>query len=70
MNIRFQKRVKLLPFLWLNLSKKSMSVILSLGFIKINVGKRGVWLSGSIKGTGLSARKQIIKRKKKQAASN
>ena len=64
MNIRFQKKFKLLPFLWLNVGKKSTSLTLSLGFIKINLGKRGLWLSGSIKGTGLSARKQIIKRKK------
>ena len=64
MDVRFQKRIKILPFLWFNVNKKSVSMTLSLGFIKLNLGKRGLWLSGSIKGTGLSARKQILKGKR------
>lgn len=60
-NVRFQKRIRLLPFLWLNLSKTGTSLTLGCRFLKINVGKRGIWLTGSLTGTGLSVRHQLKK---------
>lgn len=60
-NVRFQKRIRLLPFLWLNLSKTGTSLTLGCRFLKINFGKRGIWLTGSLTGTGLSVRHQLKK---------
>jgi hypothetical protein len=57
--LRYQKRVKLLPFLWLNISKNGKSVTLGGRWLKVNIGRRGVWLTGSMAGTGLSYRKQV-----------
>lgn len=58
-NVRFQKRIKLLPFLWLNISKSGMSLTVGGRLIKFNIGRLGVWLSGAIPGTGLSVRHKI-----------
>ncbi|MBT2909682.1 DUF4236 domain-containing protein [Vibrio anguillarum] len=57
--LRYQKRVRVLPFLWLNLSKTGVSVTLGGRFVKLNIGRQGVWLSGSLVGTGLSFRKKV-----------
>ncbi|EKO3439436.1 DUF4236 domain-containing protein [Vibrio fluvialis] len=59
MSVRFQKRITLLPFLWLNLSKTGFSLTIGCRFIKLNIGRRGLWLTGSLVGTGLSVRKKL-----------
>lgn len=58
-SIRFQKRKRILPFLWLNFSKSGVSVSIGCRFAKINIGKRGIWFSGSLVGTGLSVRHKL-----------
>lgn len=65
-NVRFQKRIRLLPFLWLNLSKTGTSLTLGCRFLKINFGKRGIWFTGSLTGTGLSIRHQLKKPKREK----
>lgn len=62
--IRYQKKVRVLPFLWINVSKGGFSVTVGCRYIKLNVGRRGVWLSGSLVGTGLSVRKKLSMPKK------
>ncbi|EHU8077670.1 hypothetical protein XM75_u0079 [Vibrio vulnificus] len=57
--LRYQKRVRVLPFLWLNISKTGVSVTLGGRFVKLNIGRQGVWLSGSLVGTGLSWRRKV-----------
>lgn len=59
MGIRYQKRITLLPFLWLNLSKTGVSVTVGCRFIKLNIGRRGLWLTGLLVGSGLSYRKKV-----------
>ncbi len=47
---------------WLNVGKTGINS-LSIGgrWVTLNIGRRGVYLTGSIAGTGLSARKRLIK---------
>ncbi|WP_413113397.1 DUF4236 domain-containing protein [Thaumasiovibrio sp. DFM-14] len=59
--IRYQKRIKILPGIRLNLSKTGRSLTIGGRFLKLNFGRRGVWFTGSLSGTGLSYRKQIKK---------
>ncbi|MFW1108327.1 DUF4236 domain-containing protein [Vibrio parahaemolyticus] len=62
--LRYQKRMRVLPFLWLNVSKSSVSVSIGCRYVKLNIGRRGVWFSGSFVGTGLSFRKKVSVDKK------
>ena len=64
MSVRFQKRIRLVPGLWLNLSKTGYSITIGCRFVKLNMGRRGIYLTGSLVGTGLSVRKRIRKAKK------
>lgn len=57
--LRYQKRIRVLPFLWVNLSKTGISFTIGCQYVKLNVGRRGVWLSGSWVGTGISVRKKL-----------
>lgn len=62
MSLRFQKRIRVLPFVWLNFGKTGFTSITIGGrFVSLNVGKRGVYLNGSLVGTGLRYRKRIDK---------
>ncbi|WP_318491830.1 DUF4236 domain-containing protein [Photobacterium leiognathi] len=63
--LRFQKRVKILPpFIYLNISKTGWSWTFDFILFRLNVGKRGVFFSTGLPGTGISYRKQIKKQKK------
>ncbi|MCG7545396.1 MULTISPECIES: DUF4236 domain-containing protein [Pseudoalteromonas] len=62
MSIRFQKRVKVLPFLWLNFSKTNFSVTIGGKFLKLNIGRKGIWFTGSLAGSGISYRKKLNKK--------
>lgn len=62
--LRYQKRIRVLPFLWVNISKASFSITIGNRFVKLNIGRRGVWFSGSFVGTGLSFRKKVSVDKK------
>ncbi|WP_268810102.1 DUF4236 domain-containing protein [Vibrio parahaemolyticus] len=46
--LRYQKRIKVLPFLWVNISKSNFSITIGNRFIKFNIGRRGLWFSGSL----------------------
>jgi hypothetical protein len=55
MNIRFRKRIRIFPGIYLNFSKQGFtSVSISFRFITINLGKGGIRFTASAKGTGLS----------------
>lgn len=59
MSIRFQRRIKILPGLWLNLSKTGIS--LTMGTRGATVTARDGELTGNmgIPGTGISFRKRL-----------
>jgi Protein of unknown function (DUF4236) len=59
MGLSFRKRLKIAPGLWVNLNKGIPSVSLGEGPFTLNVGKRGVRTTESLRGTGLSASQQI-----------
>jgi len=63
MAIQFRKRVRLLPFLWLNLGKTGVSFTLGVKPIFFTFSKRGIGFSASLPRTGLSYRKQLTRRK-------
>ncbi|QFT40071.1 MULTISPECIES: DUF4236 domain-containing protein [unclassified Vibrio] len=62
MEVRFKKTVRLLPFVRLNFGKTGFNSV-SIGgrLIRLNIGRGGVYLSGSLTGTGLSFRKRLNK---------
>lgn len=61
--LRFQKRKRILPGVWLNVSKTGVSVSIGPPGLKINIGKRGIWFTVGLPGSGLSYRKQLKKGK-------
>ncbi|WP_429169391.1 DUF4236 domain-containing protein [Aeromonas hydrophila] len=67
MSIQYRKRIRILPFLWLNLSKTGWSLTFRVGPLSFNTGPRGKRMSASIPGTGISYRKTI---KPKQQGPN
>ncbi len=64
MGFRFQRRLKLLPGIWVNLSKSGAS--LSAGVPGMTVNSRGIATAG-IPGTGLSYRQNLSTRERRQA---
>jgi hypothetical protein len=55
MRIDFFRRFRILPGLWLNVSKRSISTTISLRGLKTTFGKKGRRLTVGLPGTGLSA---------------
>ncbi|MGL4349541.1 MAG: DUF4236 domain-containing protein [Aeromonas veronii] len=62
MSIQYRKRIKLLPFLWLNLSKSGWSLTFKVGPLSLSTGPRGKRVSASIPSTGLSYRKTLSRK--------
>jgi len=62
--MRFQKRVKLMPGVRLNISKSGVSASVGGRGGSITVGKRGVFANASIPGTGLSQQTRLSGRRK------
>jgi hypothetical protein len=60
MGFRFQKRVSILPGLWLNFSKSGVSVSVGRKNATINIGQNGVTGSTSIPGTGIGYREKLF----------
>ena len=56
MTWRFRKRIKILPGLWINLSKGTPSWSIGGKGITANVGKRGLTSTVGLPGSGLSYR--------------
>jgi hypothetical protein len=57
--LRFQKRLKLLPGLKLNLSKSGASATLGTKGAGVNIGPGGITTNAGIPGTGLSYRQKL-----------
>lgn len=54
MGFRFQKRIKILPGVTVNLGKRGISTSIGVRGARINLGKRGVRTTLGIPGTGIS----------------
>lgn len=59
MAFRFQKRIKIMPGVRVNLSKTGVSTSVGAPGATVNVGKKGVKATAGIPGTGLSHQTQI-----------
>lgn len=55
MSMRFQKRIQILPWVWLNISKSGFSFSFGPPGLSVNVGKKGAKVTAGLPGTGLSA---------------
>jgi hypothetical protein len=59
MGFRFQRRIKILPGVRLNVSKSGLSATVGVRGASINVGERGTYANLGLPGTGLSTRTRI-----------
>lgn len=59
MSIRFQRRIKILPGVKLNISKKGISTTIGPRGLSVNTGKRGTYLNTGIPGSGISSRTKL-----------
>ncbi|WP_053159049.1 DUF4236 domain-containing protein [Pseudomonas protegens] len=55
MSLRFQKRIQILPWVWLNISKSGFSFSFGPPGLSVNLGKKGTKVTAGLPGTGLSA---------------
>jgi hypothetical protein len=69
MAFRFQRRVKIMPGVRLNVSKSGVSASVGTNGATVNVGKDGVTRTVGVPGTGLSHRKTVVRRKKAKGDS-
>lgn len=73
MGLRYRKRVKVAPGVYLNLSKSGVSTTLKAGKgVSVSMGKNGTYLNTGIPGTGLYSRQKISGKamKKKKSYTN
>ena len=73
MGLRYRKRVKVAPGVYLNLSKSGVSTTLKAGKgVSVSMGKNGTYLNTGIPGTGIYSRQKISSRgeQKKSSLSN
>ncbi|WP_070964874.1 DUF4236 domain-containing protein [Vibrio sonorensis] len=60
MRIQFRKRIRLLPFLWLNFGKKGLSsVTIGRRGLSLTIQKNAGFLTLGATGSGLSVRNQL-----------
>nr|WP_249778248.1 DUF4236 domain-containing protein [Phenylobacterium glaciei] len=59
--MNFFKRLRLIPHVWLNLSRGGPSVTAGKRGLKATMGKRGTTLTAGLPGTGLSISQRIGK---------
>jgi hypothetical protein len=59
--LRFQKRLRILPGLRINLSKSGASASVGPRGADVNIGRNGVTTNAGIPGTGLSYRQKVGK---------
>lgn len=62
--VRFWRRSRILPHVFLNVSKRSVSFSFISRFITMTLGRYGIRLTSGLKGTGLSFT-ELIRRNKK-----
>jgi hypothetical protein len=55
MGMRFQKRIQILPWVWLNICMSGFSFSFGPPGLSVNVGKKGTKVTAGLPGTGLSA---------------
>lgn len=60
MGLRFHKKIKLLPGLYLNIGKQGISLSGGINGATLNMGKGGLTGTVSAPGTGLSYRQRLI----------
>lgn len=65
MTLRFQKRIKIFPFIYLNISKKGISLSFGRQGGSINVSKAGIKDTAGLPGTGVSYSKRLASFKPK-----
>jgi Protein of unknown function (DUF4236) len=70
MSWRFRRRIKLLPGLWLNASKRGISASIGGHGATINLSRKGAQGTLSAQGTGVSYRTRTTKWKKTHGSSN
>jgi hypothetical protein len=58
-HLRFYRRFRILPGLWLNFSKSGMSITVGIPGFHLTFGSHGVTYSVGIPGSGLSMRRRI-----------
>jgi hypothetical protein len=59
MSLRFRRRIRIFPGIYLNIGKTGISASIGQRGANLNFGKRGVFLNTGIPGTGLSYRTRI-----------
>lgn len=71
MGLRFRKRVKIAPGVYLNMSKSGVSTTLKAGKgLSVNMGKDGTYLNTGIPGTGVYSREKISGNKQTNVMTN
>ena len=66
MGWRYRKRIKILPSIYLNISKSGISFTFGTKGASVNVAKDSAYLNTSIPGTGLYNRQKIYSVKDKK----
>jgi hypothetical protein len=56
MGLRFQKRIRLFPFVWLNISKSGASLTIGFPGFSFNIGRTHTTTTVGLPGTGVSYR--------------
>jgi hypothetical protein len=59
MNLRFRRRLKIMPGLWVNFNKGMPSISVGGGPFTFNVGRKGIRGTAALHGTGLSVSETI-----------
>ena len=71
MGLRYRKKVKVAPGVYLNMSKTGTSTTIKLGNgMSLNMGNNGTYLNSGIPGTGIYSREKIIGGGSKKENSN
>lgn len=67
--MRFRRRVRLFPGMYINLSKTGISTTVGIPGASINLGRQGAFLNTGIPGTGLYDRQRLGAKKKKPSGN-
>lgn len=68
--MRFQKRIKLLPGIKINLSRRGMSLSIGKPGATLNLGIRGAKITAGIPGTGISHTESLNRREPQRFTSD
>jgi SpoVK/Ycf46/Vps4 family AAA+-type ATPase len=60
MSLRFRRRLRILPGIYINLGKNGISTTIGPRGANINIGKNGAYLNTGIPGTGISNRERLF----------